>query len=244
VSAGTSLPTFSAVRVLGGSSEKFFDMQKAGDEQHFRINAFGCIEEDEFLKRGTANCIPLYGICYVDTVDVQKYVNDPAVSLISAKTLSLDGVSVVDIAADVNFPGEPHNQVHFYFLPDSWALAGFTWPEISGSTSPNAPHPSIEQRIEYLGNDPPQIKSIDRWETNRWEPETRTGETKISVESIKFGPISEEKFTLADLGVNEPVLPSTRLRMLWMLGINGPLLAALGIVFLVVPRRKKQAGGF
>jgi hypothetical protein len=244
VSAGTSLPTYSAVRVLGGSSKKFFDIQKAGDEKQFGINAFGCIEEDAFLKTGTTDCIPLYGICYADAVDVKTFISDPAVSLVSAKAVSHDGVSVVDIVADVNFAGQPHNQVHFYFLPDSWALAGFTWPEISvsGSVSPNGPHPSIEQRIEYLGNDPPQIKSIDRWETNKSQPQSRTAETKISVDSIQFGPVGDEKFTLADLGVDEPVLPSARLRMLWMLGVNGPLLAAMGFVFLVVSWRKNQAG--
>jgi hypothetical protein len=242
VSTGTSLPSYSAVRVLGGSSEKFFDIQKAGGEPHFRINAFGCIEEDAFLKRSASDCVPLYGICHVDAVDVRTFVSDPAVSLVSAKTVFLDGVSVVDIVADVNFDGQPRNQVQFYFLPDSWALAGFTWPELTGSMSPNGPHASLEQRIEYLGHDPPQIKSIDRWETKKGQPGSRTAETKISVDSIKFGPIGEEKFTLADLGVNEPVLPSTRMRMLWMLGINGALLAAFGIVFLVVPRRKKQAG--
>ena len=203
-----SLPTYSAVRVLGGSSEKFFDIQKAGAERHFTITAFGCIEEDEFLKRGATDCVPLYGICHVDAVDVRTFISDPAVTLVSAKTMFLDGVSVVDIVADVNYSGQPHNQVQFYFLPDSWALAGFTWPELSGSMSPNGPHPSIEQRIEYLGSDPPQIKSIDRWETKKWQPESRTAETKISVDSINFGPIGEEKFTLADLGVNEPVLPT------------------------------------
>jgi glycosyl transferase family 87 len=242
VSADTSVPTYSAVRVLGGSSEKYFDIQKAGDEQKFRVTAFGSIEEEEFLKRSTTNCVPLYGCCYADAVGVRGFVTDPAVSLVSAKTVFLDGVSVADIVADVNFAGEPHNQVHFYFLPGSWALAGFSWPVLSGSMSPNSPHQSIEQRIEYQGNDPPQIKSIDRWETTIGEPEIRAGESKISVDSIKFGPIGEEKFTLADLGVKEPVMPSIRLRMLWMLGVNAPLLAAMGTVFFVVSQRKKQVG--
>jgi hypothetical protein len=240
VSAGTSLPTYSAVRVLGGSSEKFFDIQKAGSEQHFTITAFGCIEEDAFSKTSATDCVPLYGICHVDAVDVQSFISDPAVSLVSAKTVLLDGISVVDIAADVNYSGQPHNQVQLYFLPDGWALAGFTWPEVSASTSLNGPHPSIEQRIEYQGDDPPQIKSIDRWETKKGQPESRTGETKISVDSIKFVAIPGGKFTLADLGVNEPVLPSARLRMLWMLSINAPVLAAFGFVFLVVPRRKNH----
>jgi hypothetical protein len=242
VSTDLSSPTYSAVRVMGGSSKKFFDIQKAGDERQFRITALGCIEEDEFLKRGTADCVPLYGSCYADEVDVQTFVSDPAVSLVSANIVIQNGVSVVDIVADVNDSGQPRNQVHLYFLPGSWALAGFTWPELSEDVSLNSPHQSIEQRIEYLGHDPPQIKSIDRWKTKMWEPEIRTEESKIAVDSIKFGPISEEKFTLTDLGVNEPALPSARLRMLWMLSINGPMLAVVGIVFWVVSRRKKHVG--
>jgi hypothetical protein len=242
VSAGTSDPTYNAVRVMGGSSDKYFDIQKSGDEPQFRITAFGPIEDDAFVKRGATDCLPLYASCYADAIDVQQYISDPAVRLVSAKTVFRGGVSVVDIVADVSIAGEPHNQVQFYFFPDSWALAGFSWPELSGSMSPNDPHKSIEQRVEYLGNDPPQIKSIDRWETTTWEPESRLGESKISVDSIAFGPVNEEKFTLADLGVAEPAVPSTGLRMLWMLSINGPLLAGYGIVFWVVSRRKKRAG--
>jgi hypothetical protein len=243
VSTGTSVPTYSAVRVLGGSSEKFFDIQKAGEERDFRITAFGSIEEDAFLKRGAGDCVPLYGICFANAIDVQRYLSDPAVSLVSAKRVFWGGVWVVDVVADVNFADEPHNQVEFYFLPDSWALAGFSWPQLSGNMSPSDPHPSFEQRIEYVGNDPPRIKSIEQWETKKWEPGIRTEGTRIAVDSIRFGPIGEEKFTLADLGVDEPVLPSAGLRMMWMLGVNGPVVAAFGIVLWIAWRRQKQTGG-
>jgi len=228
------------VRSIGGSTEKFFNIRKRPGQNQFVFTDFGPKSRDDFAFKVETECVPLFAPCYGDGADIAEFVHKPNVKLVSARAMTLDGADVVEIVADSPSLEGLHVPVHLYFLPRSWAFAGWT-ATVGTIQTERDPHQVIELRIAYTGGDPLKLKSIHRWGAMTGDPQRRS-ERIISVDSIQFEPIPKREFTLAALGVEEPTIPSKRRNVLWFFAINGIILIALlgGVWFHVLSRRRAR----
>lgn len=240
IASKTATATVGFERAIGGSPEKYFDISRPNNQRRFAFHDFGRETADDFATKARMACIPLFATCCADAVRIDSFLKSPAVHLLSAESTVLDGSPVVIVIAEQVAPNIPRSEIHLYFLPGSWAFAGWTNPLLSGNESMSKPHTSLEVRVGYTNRDPLKIKYIDKWTARPEAPGMKLDEQSFSIESIEFGAIPASKFTLAALGVQEPAGPETKSKLRWFLLINGPLCAVVGTWLLIVFYRRRS----
>jgi hypothetical protein len=226
-------------RVFGGGAQKSFDIFKNADRKHFTFKDFGAPTRIEFTSNARDRCLPLFVTTCFDEMSVKDYIVSSNTHILSADKIEFNDTEVIDVVIDQTGSGVSRANSHYYFLPVSFALAGVTCPVLLKNESADAPHESVELRVSYEKNDALKMRQIDRW-TGVPNSTVRANEHKYEIKSTEFGPIPADQFTLAALGVPEPVLRGRSRETSWFLLINGPLFLALGIFFAIAAHRRKR----
>jgi hypothetical protein len=190
-----------AIRIFGGRAADFFDASKLPTEAQFHLDSFG--PSANFDMRTHLSCQPLfaaYCFRYTRLVDYLEMDGRHAVSAILTK---LDGQEVVEVTTEVTISDKHTFRDHFFFLPRTWALAGWSVP-----FQPSA----SEGRITYQPNtDPPKILKVDTWFAGK-TPDAKNYRWLSEVSSVEFGRIPATQFTPQGAGVTtgDPSQPGRR----------------------------------
>jgi hypothetical protein len=184
-----------AIRIFGGGEADFFDVSKLPTQSEFQINSFGPCED--FRQLSHVTCKPLFAAyCFYDTRIVDCLAQD-GLRVVSATMTKLDGEDVVDVTVEVVIPDMGTFRDHFFFMPRTWALAGWTIPG----------QPVSQGRITYEPDTiPPKIRKVDVWFDGE-TPDQKKYRWLSEVSSVEFGPIPAEEFTLEGIGLKTPVPP-------------------------------------
>jgi hypothetical protein len=229
------------VRALGGSSDKFFIVRKRDTQQHFAFTDFGPKVPDEFDFESKTECYPVFAVCNGDALNINEYVTRSDVNLISADSTLLDGVRVNRIVTDQTM-ADGRVRTQFFFLPETWAFAGWTR-GVEPTNSSSDPQHLSEIRVTYALQNPNRIESIDKWITSATDRRQKLSERMITVVSIQFGAVAPNSFSVASLGVSEPVLTPPSRPVPWLLIGSIPIFFALGIWLTVLARRRSRLEG-
>jgi hypothetical protein len=223
----------------GGSADQYFSVAKRPDQSSFVFRAFGPKQPDDFIADAATECIPLFATSYGDAVNISQYVTLPNVKIVSAEPVILDGNSVIEIQTSA-VASESVQHVRLYFLPGSWAFAGWSWPLALTSKRPVGSVPSMELRVRYAQQDPLHLESITKWFNRPLQNPPEQMDIAISVESIEFKDIPKNKFTLAALGVQSPGSIRTRSNVWWFIIWSAVACAVLGLILGVLAQRRKM----
>lgn len=228
--------------VFGGARDSYFDLYRKSDAAPFVFNSFG--PKPDFDGKVRMSCPAVFApYCALD-LRIADYIREPNVKVASASTAILDGRRVVDVLTEETTPGQGVKRHHFFFDPNSWALAGWRIALAGDRRPPQAQLAALHGRVTYeTGQGPPRVKEVETWGDYPSNPGTRSQYHRTDVTSVEFGPVDKKQFTLGALGVEEPVLPSqrARVRLLWVI-LTATLLGALGVWFYVLARRRAAAG--
>jgi hypothetical protein len=233
VNAGT-------VAAFGGGRSKHFQIQKAQGVDHFVITAFGA--NPEFDAAARMRCVPLFApFCTMDQ-KVADYLSQGNVKVVSAEMSHLETTQeVVHVTTEELTAEHEVRRGQFFFLPHSLALAGWSVP-FRGEKQPGTPEPGWQCRVQYEpDSDPPKLKAVECYVNHPTRPSQQGARRRAEVRTILFGPVAQTEFTLAAFGMDEPVTPSNNSRVVWLILINGLLLA--GAVFYILSRRHRRPAG-
>lgn len=179
-----------SLRVFGGGNADFFKATRLPTQPQLHLDSFG--PAADFERRVHLTCQPLFAAyCFRDARLVDYLAKDGR-RAVSATMTKLDGEEVVEVTMEVIVPKTGAIRDHFFFVPHTWALAGWTVP-VQPST--------CQGRITYEPNsNPPKIRKVDTWF------EGKTADVKnyrwlSEVSSVEFGPIPAEEFTPEGAGV-------------------------------------------
>jgi hypothetical protein len=184
---------------------------------------------------------PIYVPTCADAVRVLDYVQKLGTSVTAAMATKLGGVEVVEVDASDQATAGP-NFYKFFFLPASWALAGWDGdlavaPAKVALPAGNAPATPVPTRIQTHGRatydagaHPPRLKTVEHWTETPAPGNAKAERFRYDVESIEFGPIPKEEFSPAVYGLIDQFYdPARAQRMWWGLLIDGPLCVVLGV---------------
>lgn len=235
-----SSPAVGYVAANGGTPAKFFSMGKDPGQEQYSLTRFGAIDQPDFLALAQVSCRPLFAAYCGDVTVIRELIGFPYVHLVSAKERSLDGNRVVEILVDETPAKGPPAQMRLYFKPDTWAFAGWTQPVLGPHDKMTDPHSNIELRIGYVNGNSSELASIDRWEAPTLSPERRTNELRIAVNSIQFGPLTADQFTMGALGMDEPGSTRAGTSFHYFLLANALVLIALAVCFTVLASKRRR----
>lgn len=231
-------PEIGEVTAMGGMPEKFFILSKPSGSAKFQILSFG--KQEPFGKY--ISFLPVFCPYCASGFRVIDYINGKDARFSPANTTILDGRTVIELDSQFPVPKQADIFVRFYFLPDSYALAGW---DLIGPALPSTPLKIrywVKCRMIYApGSDPPRLQMVDYWTYEPKKPGVKIDERRDTVTDIEFVKIPASQFTLAALGVNEPAMPgrsSSQIR--WTLMLTGIGLAILGIIFAFLAHGRKR----
>jgi hypothetical protein len=231
------------ITASGGSAESYFKAGKDANASEFVIHLLKPTANFDLIFRDNAR--PVFAPYCIFNLRIIDYLNYPGVRILSATKMNLDGREAIAILTEWRFqePDSPPDLIHyrFYFQPDTWALLGFTL-----YTEPQDPGASVDQhRLSYEpGSDPSRLATLEIWAESPLNPDegrSKQGGMFYKIKSIEFGEIPKEEFTLAALGIEEPVMAGSGTSIPWVI-INVIIFGGLGIGFaLLAVRRRKGA---
>jgi hypothetical protein len=163
------------------------------------------------------------------------------VRIVSAETSSLDGANVVEVVTEFSVPDQWLKRYHLYFQPHTWTLLGWMFQYDKALDHGGC----IQCRIGYeAGSDPPKLTSLQYWGESPSKPGFKANHTIVKITECKFGPIPKSEFSLGAFGVEEPVISGSGTNKWWLVGLNIPIVFAIGIwlVFLAYQRKRRSKG--
>ena len=228
------------VKAFGGSAETYFEASKRGVGSDFVIESLRSTANFNQIVRHNAR--PVFAPYCVFEFRIVDYFKRPEVQILSATTKVLDGQKAISILTEWTEPGSPPESVgyEFYFQPDTWIYIGFTQFE------PDDRSARVTQfRLEYEpGSTPPKLTSLEVWGEAPSDPDedrSASGGTLYEVQSLEFGGIPEEAFTLASLGIEDPVIADgSGSSNPWFIIISVVVFGAAGVIFAVLGVRKRK----
>lgn len=233
-------PAVGYIAASGGTPAKFFSMGKDPGQEQYSLTRFGAIDQSDFLALAQVSCRPLFAAYCGDVTVIRKFIAFPYVHLVSARERLLDGKRVVEILVNETPTQGAHSQLRLYFQPDTWAFAGWTQPVLGPHDKMTDPHSNIELRIGYVNGNSFELASIDRWEASTLSPDRRTDELRISVNSIQFGSLPADQFTMGALGMDEPGSTRVGTSFHYFLLANALVLIALAVCFSVLASKRRR----
>jgi len=226
---------------LGGNASKFFEIAKTPSQDQYSFRQFGPKAEKRYFNDVAFQCVPLFATRFSDAVDIPAAVEGSNFN--SLKRISLDGRDVWDLTRDSGLVTRARTVVDLYFLPNSLAFAGATWHMLQKDESVKDPHQAIELRVEYGEGNPLPLRSIHKWDAFVGDASPLKHEVfQINVNSIKFGDVPPERFTVASFGLTEPgtlpTKPASHL-LLWATDILVAIVIVGVLVYLLRSRQKR-----
>jgi len=225
-----------STQAVGGSAEKYFEIEKKLGEERYSINWFGA--KDGFEGRMRTDCSPVLVAYSFGPVPLDEMLAGKTAKLSSVRPVNLNGVEVVEVTTESKQVDGTNADERYLFQRGSWALidASATYKDLSGRVRLTG-----RKAVSYDGNDPPIVKTVDEW----YElPTDRAGEKRgrraFEVTTVQFGPIPADRFSLASFGLEEPALPTTGRRVFWTLVMSAGLLLTMGVWFAAAARRRRK----
>ena len=219
------------VSVFGGNSGDWFNLLKKPNSSKYRLVSQ---RPNKTLEKNLAITMPglVSAYCTATGGPVLHYLSDPQSTFVSAAPTQLDGRDLIEVVIEQRVRGSKL-QRHLYFMPQSWALGG--WTEDLGKY--------ISQgRVEYEpGSDPPEIRAIYEWIELPRRPGVKTSENEWNFTSVQFGPQPAAEFTVAGYALENvkptSALPGTNSVWYWMIA----LVCAIFLLAVLVTVRKISA---
>jgi RNA polymerase sigma factor (sigma-70 family) len=187
-------------KAFGGDSANFFHVFKIAGQSKLNLDWSG--PKTDFEMYVHTACLPLYAPYCVLNTRLTDYLKLYDRHVVSAASSTLDGADVIEIVVEATVNAKKYHD-HFYFLPDSWALGGWTL-ELNDPTTGQS---FLQARITYQPGSrpptqPPIVKTVQRW-MDGIAPDTakKLNLKQVEVDSVQFGTIPAAEFTLGAMGL-------------------------------------------
>ena len=239
------------VGVMAANDRYRFQAAESSVPGSYKLIDFYDVEGESLSTFTMTSCEPLFAYGYIDGISVDRLLNGPTGTAVSAQRTSLDGKEVVRVESEVKMGDGGLATWILYFLPDTWQWAGATSPGLGESV--------VQHRVTYDEAEPLKVATYEDWTTDPDAPEgARRDITSIKIESVEFREVPESEFTLDAIGLETPVLPSaegkppsplatgvapsgTDATSSWMIISGVIILIVVGVACAVLAQRRKRA---